>query len=104
MTTDHEAAKEWAANGYHNHGVQDCPECNLAACYLELRELAKAMQKAWDDHNHPSSITLAREPTDALRRAFQTAENLPFPKDGDAIRQEWLHLLAAAESAGKDNA
>jgi hypothetical protein len=33
---------EWATNDMHNHHSADCDECNLAACYLELRELAKA--------------------------------------------------------------
>ncbi len=35
MTADRKAAMEWASNGYHTHG-EDCPECNLAACYLEV--------------------------------------------------------------------
>ena len=41
MKADHKAAKEGASNAYHIHD-KDCPECNLAAAYLELRELAKA--------------------------------------------------------------
>lgn len=42
MKADHKAALEWATNGYHTHG-ETCPECNIAAAYLELLELAKAV-------------------------------------------------------------
>src|SRR3990167_8560150 len=47
--------------------------------------------------------TVPREPTEAIRRAFKTAEELPWPKDGDAIRQDWQHYLDAAmrEKEGK---
>ena len=47
-------------------------------------------------------VTVPREPTEAIRRAFKTAEELPWPKDGDAIRQDWQHYLDAAMLAKEE--
>ena len=71
---NHKAAKDYASTDHEE--ATHCPECNLAAAYLELRELAKEFHAAMT----------ALYPTSEEGRYMQDRWAKRRQKTGEALR------------------
>ena len=71
MSADHKAAKEWAEGGVSNN--PDYADENLAAAYLELRKLAKAVVDRWDTPLW-KEVPATAEYINALRKVLEESK------------------------------